>query len=157
MPQDIPDESGKTLADKIAAFLAVIRRFESGDDYRILYGGGHFSDMSRHPNIRVPFYNPKTGRNDFSTAAGAYQINFPTYNDFAPRLGITDFSVESQDALALEILRSTGAFRYIDADDLRGAFAAASRRWASLPGSTDMQNPQTLANATAAYEGYLYA
>lgn len=139
----------------IAAFLAMIRRFESNGDYFILYGGGHFSDTSQHPNVRVPFFNPRTGRQDYSTAAGAYQINKPTYDTFAPRLGITDFSPASQDMLAYTILNSVGADVAIANNDLVTALALASKKWASLPGSSAQQNPQTLQTALDTYQQYL--
>ena len=143
-----------SLDSKVAAMLATIRQFESNDDYTILYGGGHFSDFSQHPDIPVPI-TMGVYAGDVSTAAGAYQINFPTYNQFAPPLGITDFTPASQDALGAAILQATGAYDYLDADDVQGAFRAASTRWASLPGSNAGQNPQTLANALAVYTANL--
>ncbi|MHB8674544.1 MAG: glycoside hydrolase family 24 protein [Candidatus Limnocylindrales bacterium] len=138
----------------VAAFLGVIRQFESNNDYTILYGGGHFSDFSHHPDVKVPINLPGY-YGKFSTAAGAYQINFPTYNEFAPGLGITDFSPASQDAIALAILQKTGAYDAILSGDIPGAFSLASTRWASLPGSVAGQNPQTLVAATSTYNDLL--
>lgn len=146
--------SSASLDSKISAFLATIRQFESGGDYSILYGGTHFTDFSHHPNVRVPI---KIGKyaGQVSTAAGAYQINFPTYNQFAPTLGISDFSAASQDAIAYAILQTTGAFDYLNADDVEGAMRAASSKWASLPYSTAGQHPQSLQVALDTYTSNL--
>lgn len=141
MPEN--DNSSVDINSQIAAFLAVIRKFESHDDYRIIYGGGHFADFSAHPQVRVPINLPGYA-GKFSTAAGAYQINYPTYSDFADALGITDFTPESQDRIAIAILNKCGAIAALTRGDIEGAFIAASMRWASLPGSTANQHPQQM-------------
>lgn len=143
------------LNARIRALLATIRRYESGDDYSVLYGGGHFSDFSRHPNVRVPFTNPATGKADFSTAAGAYQINFPTYVDFAARMGVSDFTPETQDAMALAILRNLGAVRALENNDVPLAFTLAGRRWASMPGSTAQQGAKSINTVVAFYNSVI--
>lgn len=163
LPPPDPDTAAAAAADimdaptpdsRVAAMLATIRRFESNGDYSILYGGGHFADYSKHPRKRIPINLPGyEGKG--STAAGAYQINAPTYDDFAPRLGITDFSPASQDAIALAILKDTGAYDALAAGDVSGAFALASRRWASLPGSTAGQHPQSITTALNFFDSFL--
>jgi len=140
---------------RVDALLSVIRQFESNGDYYILYGGGHFTDDSAHPNVRVPFFNPRTGKQDYSTAAGAYQINKPTYDTYAPRLGVTDFSPATQDQLAYVILNDIGADVAVANGDVAQAFQLASKKWASMPGSTAGQNPQALQVALNAYQQYL--
>lgn len=144
----------------VNALLEVIGRFESNGDYYILYGGGHFTDDSHHPNVHVPFYNPrKPGPqgvpNDYSTAAGKYQINKPTYDTYAPRLGVTDFTPATQDQLAYVILNDIDADVAVANGDIAGAFRLASRKWASMPGSTAGQNPQALQTALDTYNQYL--
>lgn len=151
-------DSGMDTGAQISAFLAVIRQFEANHQYDVLYGGGHFYDFSRHPNTRIainlPGYEGK-----YSTAAGAYQINFPTYKEFAAKIGVTDFSPETQDALALAILKTTGAIDAIVAGDIPLAFSLAAPRWASLPGSKANQHPQNLQTALNYFEqfGGVYA
>ena len=142
------------LPTAIQAMLSMIRQFESGGDYTILFGGGHFSDFSRHPNVKEPITMGKYA-GQVSTAAGAYQINIGTYNQFAPKLGITDFSPASQDALGYSILQSTGAFDNLAAGDIQGAITAASGKWASLPGSNAGQNPQSLQTALNTFANYI--
>lgn len=144
---------GDDMTLQLAAFLATIRKFESGDNYSALYGGGNFSGFSSHPNVRRPINLPGY-EGKVSTAAGAYQINFPTYKDFAPKLGITDFTPESQDALAVAILNTTGAVHALGEGNLIEAFHLASKRWASLPGSNAGQHPKSINTAIAAFRSF---
>jgi len=135
--------------DNLGALLATIRHFESNDDYAVLYGGARFSG-NEFPNVRVQFHNPRkagTGNNDYSTAAGAYQINKPTFDQFGPPYGVNDFSPASQDQIAANILTAIGAVSKLDAGDVQGAILTASKRWASLPGSSAGQNPVTMLTA----------
>jgi muramidase (phage lysozyme) len=63
--------------------------------YDILFGGGKFSDYSKHPDrvVRTPGYS--------SAAAGAYQFMPDTYSEVARELGLKDFSPASQDLAML--------------------------------------------------------
>ena len=137
----------------VQAFLAMIRRFESNGDYNVLYGGGHFQDMSHHPDVHVPFYNPATGKDDYSTAAGAYQFNYPTWLEVQTVAALPDFSQSSQDIAAVWLLKIRGVLPDILAGNFDKALQSASRIWASLPGSTAGQNPQSYASAYNAYTG----
>jgi len=119
-----PAHSGPSIASKVAAFLAMIRRYESGGDYSILNGGAHFASFADHPGVIVP---PGT-----STAAGAYQITYGTWQDFAPAAGVSDFSPASQDAVAYAILGWTGAVDALDAGDVETAIRMASKKWTAL-------------------------
>lgn len=144
-----PSQSDADTQARVAALMAVIRNFESNNDYSILVGGSHFSDFSQHPNILIALnINGQTVK---LTAAGAYQINHPTYVDFAGRLGLSDFSPATQDAIAYAILQATGAIDSLAAGDIQTAFNQAATRWASLPGSTADQNPKSMTVALADY------
>lgn len=133
--------SNDTVGDRLWALLRTIGRFESNNDYSMLYGGGHFYDYSQHPRIYVPINLPGyEGKS--SSAAGAYQINWPTYQNFAAKTGVTGFTPDEQDVLGMAILQDTGAYDAIVNGDVMGAFRLASKRWASMPGSTAGQNPQ---------------
>jgi lysozyme len=123
----------------VRAFLDMIARFESGGRYDIIYGGGTFTSYASHPNVRIPFFNPATGKQDISTAAGRYQINKPTYNLIAPALGVSDFSPESQDEMAAGLLYLRGALDAVERGVFFTAIKAASGTWASLPMSESGQ------------------
>lgn len=136
----------------VQAFLAMIRHFESGGDYAILYGGGHFSDFSTHPDVKVPFYDQQLGREDYSTAAGAYQINYPTWLIWrAVALTGNDFSPPSQDKLAIAGLKLHGVLPDIMEGNFAAAVAGISNVWASMPGSAAQQNPASLAAVRTVY------
>lgn len=138
----------------VKAFLNLIKKHESrGGDYSIIYGGGQFTDFSAHPNKRVPFMNPKTKQMDYSTAAGAYQINWKTWLEINAVMSLPDFGKQSQDLAAIILLRKIGALPLIIAGDLNGALQKASGRWASLPYSTSMQNKTSTIQAQADYLG----
>ena len=62
-----------------------------------------------------------------------YQINKSTWNEMGAKMGLSDFSPETQDLLAVEILRTIHIIDNIVAGDIDTALNAASRRWAALP------------------------
>jgi lysozyme len=86
-----------------------------------------------------------------TTAAGAYQIIRPTWNRIRDKLQLPDFSKQSQDRAAIELLEESGAMELLGLDDVLGAIRKASTVWASLPGSTAQQNPKSLAYALERY------
>lgn len=163
MPQDAgtgAEATAPTLDSRVAAMLATIREFESGGNYSILFGGRLFDGFADHPRTRIWFYDarragPRGAPNNYTTAAGAYQFLSTTWDTLARRLRLPDFSPESQDAAAAEYLRELGAVDALARDDVAGAFNLASRAWASLPGSTAMQNPKSMAAALDAYNSAL--
>jgi len=137
----------KGLNKNLEAFLLLITATEGtdkqGTPYNEIFGYDNFTGYSKHPNIRRYFTNPKTGKKDFSTAAGRYQINFPTYN----YLGMKSFTPEAQDAGAIELIKRSNAY----ADVIKGNFETAIKKtnkvWASLPGSPYEQPTWTMARA----------
>ena len=154
-PDDpLPADFGLSLDQKVNAFLALIRRYESGDNYAAQAGTSQqITDFSHHPAVyRTVTIN---GRNIRTSAAGAYQFILGTWNAIAAQAGIVDFSPASQDLAAYTLLNKTGAVDALNADNLTLALTKASTQWASLPGSTAGQNPQSLAQATADYTALL--
>lgn len=151
----LPDMPTFDTEQKIAAFLALIRRYESGDRYNVIFGGQSFDSYAAHPGVRVPFRNPATGKPDISTAAGAYQFILPTWNALASRLGLADFSPASQDAAARQLLIDTGAAQALANDDITTALRKASTQWASLPYSAARQNAKPLDTTLALYDQLL--
>lgn len=158
-------DTDQALANgNVQAFLAMIRRVEGLDNYATLYHPPHsdplynpamplyFSDMSTHPNIRIPFTNPRTGKRDFSTAAGAYQINRPTWLPLSILPGAPkDFGQSAQDWYAVQLLKATGALDALMQGDFHTAIEQASSKWASLPFTDSKQVHLTLARAQEIY------
>ena len=79
-----------------------------GDNgYNIMFRGGKIADYKAHPNQRHEYID-KQGRKGVSTAAGRYQFIHSTYEETAKKLGITDFSPESQDKVAIALMLERG-------------------------------------------------
>ena len=120
---------------EVRAFLDVISMAETGtidpSSYSILVFNGSFSDFSTHPKVKQ--CSAIRGRRICSTAAGRYQIMDFNWDYLAPRLGLPDFSPESQDRMALYFIERKGAM----ADILAGRFEKAACKvgtvWASIP------------------------
>lgn len=136
-PIDIPKfdfypdrlETDKALLGEphVQALMATIRDRE-GPQYNVIHGGQTFDDYSRHPKIKV----------DGSTAAGAYQFNYPTWTERQKAFGLPDFTPQSQDLAAVDLLHDLGATDRLLSGDVNGAIFAAGRRWASVPKTQTM-------------------
>lgn len=113
----------------VKKFLDFLGRAE-GADYNTIVGGSKFSDFRAHP--RVIGLTTKEGT---STAAGKYQIVGSTYDAVAPKLGIRDFSPDSQDKIAVELIRQKGALEDVRNGNFDAAVGKLGNIWASLPSS----------------------
>ncbi|GGA38382.1 glycoside hydrolase family 24 protein [Dyella nitratireducens] len=136
----------------VAAFLRLIRFAEhhsdSDDVYFLLYGGKQrFADTSKHPNREIEAWGKK------STAAGAYQILYLTWDDARKKGIVTDFSKASQDKLAIEKLRSRHALGYVQQGDIDHAIPLLRNEWTSLPGAK--QSKMTMDEARTLFAKYL--
>lgn len=123
-----------------------------GDNgYNIMFRGGKIADYKAHPNQRHEYID-KQGRKGVSTAAGRYQFIHSTYEETAKKLGITDFSPESQDKVAIALMLERGV-DFNDGADLATNVNKINNTWTSLTGSTvgakyhSQRDPQFLLNA----------
>jgi muramidase (phage lysozyme) len=128
------NEGGRyELTPERRALLNTIRYAEGtwkdGEDngYRIMYGGGQFQDLSRHPEqVVVKRYT--------SAAAGAYQFLPKTWKGVARELMLTSFEPKHQDQAALHLVERRGALDEIDRQGLtKEAMAKLAPEWASFP------------------------
>ena len=147
------DAAGVTLQVSTAqalanqnAFLSTIG-YSEGADYNVLYGGSTFSDFSTHPNQAI------TAGNYTSTAAGRYQILYKTWLYLSQKLGLSDFSPATQDAMALELISEKGALTDVQNGDFATAISKCAKTWASLPGSPYGQPTHSLATLQTAFTG----
>jgi muramidase (phage lysozyme) len=131
-------------------FLTIIQIAEGGEP-NIMVGdkpGCRVSNLQKHPANVLPsrcfyYYYDKKGNLVFSTAAGNYQITRSNYRKFAPFLNIKDFEVDSQQLIALAIVRDGGrmpkqgkeGFRNLAKGNVRGAIKKGTSDWAGVPGS----------------------
>lgn len=139
------------------AFLRMLRVSEgtAGEGgYNALFGwpakGRTFYSYADHPR-RFFDYKDKAGKAIKTSAAGAYQITATTFDDVAPRLGLSDFTPASQDAIALELIRQRGALGDIDAGRFESAVSKVRRVWASLPGAGYNQPERDITTLAQAY------
>lgn len=100
--------------------------------YQTMFGGGTFSDLSKHPDTVVSSGGYK------SAAAGAYQFMPGTWGSYASRLGLSSFGPKEQDlaalALARDKLMKIGGLSALKQEGLSPRVAAAlSPAWASFP------------------------
>lgn len=94
--------------------------------YDIMFGGGTFNDLSRHPDTVID------GGRYKSAAAGAYQFMPGTWGEAQRALGLKDFGPNSQDQAALYLMRRRG----VDPDTApinAKNVAILAPEWASLP------------------------
>lgn len=102
----------------------------------------YFTDFSKFPDSPAE-YRRADGSIGVSNDAGKYQINIKTYQRMAKRLGITDFSKESQDLIATAlILENKNAREALSRGDMGGAVSALRGVWFGLAN----RPPETLQN-----------
>ncbi|MEY3464077.1 MAG: hypothetical protein RLZZ468_1855 [Cyanobacteriota bacterium] len=134
-PSAVPGPHGGpySLSPQRRALLDTIRYAEGTwrnghvDGYRMLYGGGLFQRLDRHPDVVV--------RSRYaSAAAGAYQFMPSTWQTVASRLRLTSFEPHNQDQAALHLIRLRGGLSLLDRQGLsRELVARLAPEWASLP------------------------
>lgn len=147
-------EDLKKLRDDpaIRAMLDTIA-FSEGADYNTLFGGGTIKNLTSHPNQRIT--RKLGGKSITSTAAGRYQFLSSTWEEIAKKLGLTDFSAESQDLAAISLMKSKGMIGPVRSGDIAGALTKGNRAWASLPGSPYGQPTKESADLIARYNDAL--
>lgn len=107
-----------------------------------------FDSYADHPRIRVQL------RPDlWSTAAGRYQILERYFDAYKARMHLPDFSPDSQDRIALQMIREQKAFNAILAGSFDEAVAKCSNIWASLPGPSNQygQHQNSIADLRTAF------
>ncbi|HVW99539.1 MAG TPA: glycoside hydrolase family 104 protein [Candidatus Babeliaceae bacterium] len=130
----------------IQAFLLTIRRSEGTDGpdgYYTMFGGRKFDSFTDHPK-KYFTYTDLSGKTIITSAAGAYQIIYSVWTVLKTRLGLSDFSPESQDMAATELIAEAHALDSIIAGRLNEAIYKVRTIWASLPGSNSHQPQHAL-------------
>lgn len=144
----------------VQAFLAMIRDAEGTskgkDPYRV-YGGSATKQLESLDKAEFPKWGFKQtdGKNNSSTATGAYQFLERTWKDESKKLGLKDFSPLSQDIAAVSLLAQNGALSAILAGDFEKAIAKSNRTWASLPGSPYAQKTRSTDYVNASIQRHL--
>lgn len=141
----------------VRAFLKAIRLGEGTRDdprtpdvdegYDEIVGGSRFTDFSKHPQQRVWIERYKV----FSSAAGAYQIIWPTWDKLRQQYGFEDFSPACQDEAAVALIIGRKALHNVKNGELAQALSKCADEWASLPGSKAGQRKVTYEAFEAEY------
>lgn len=142
-----PNQNRQAFLDMIAqSEIGAALLSETDNGYNVLVGATAanpltFSDYSHHPRIYNAQFN--------STAAGRYQINWPTFQTVSRQTGLTDFSPATQDALALQLCANKGALADIDGGNIQAAIAKCAPVWASLAGAGYGQHENSMSSLIA--------
>lgn len=116
---------------QVRALLNTIRYAEGTPGpagYQTMFGGGKFSDLSRHPDqvVRSGGYS--------SAAAGAYQFLPGTWKGIAGELGLKKFGPQEQDIAALGLIERRGALQpFLSGAKFGSVMDKLAPEWASLP------------------------
>ncbi|MBE9097258.1 glycoside hydrolase family protein [Tychonema sp. LEGE 07203] len=140
------------LNAKIKAFLDTIAYAEgtkNPDGYRTIYSYQYFNDFSDHPRRVI------CAGGYCSNAAGRYQFLSSTWDGVKAKLGLKDFSPESQDLGAVELIKQRGAFSDIENGNLQAAIEKCSWEWASLPPGRYGQPQRSMAELLQVYQDSL--
>ncbi len=122
-------EAKEKLNDpRVRAFLDTIAFAEGDTNYTTAFGSTLKSpkiieDLAAHPNTA-------TGG---SSAAGRYQFKSDTWNEAKTKLGLTDFTPNSQDIASVYKMKTRGVLNALFADNFPSAVESGSAEWASLP------------------------
>jgi muramidase (phage lysozyme) len=135
------------------AFLDMIAYAEGtahlGDrGYNVLVGGKLFEGYADHPRKTVQIA-PKLK----SSAAGRYQILMRYFDVYRALLGLPDFSPESQDRIAIAMIRECRALDDVDCGRVMQAVRKCRSRWASFPGAGYHQRERAMEDLLRAFRG----
>ena len=150
------------ISTNLRAFLDMIAYSELGpemlaqsdDGYNVLVGSRPgrmrmFPLYADHPRQHITLLI--RGVSVTSTAAGRYQILERYFDAYRMSLGLADFGHESQDQIAIQMIRECQALHDIEAGRFTAAVRKCRSRWASLPGAGYDQHEQDMGDLMAAY------
>jgi peptidoglycan hydrolase-like protein with peptidoglycan-binding domain len=133
-----PLKMDSATSGKVGDLLNFIARYESGGDYNIMVGGKRGNLTSMTVSEILNMQKDMRARGHESTAVGRYQYIRSTLADTAAQMGMdvnsTKFNEKTQDALAIQTLRTIGLERWLDGKLDDGAFLnKVAQIWASIP------------------------
>ncbi len=151
-PQQKRNNIGDRMNRNRKAFLDMIAVSEGtahlGDrGYNVMVGGKLFDGYHDHPHPYV--YIKRI--NNYSSAAGRYQLLFRYWKVYKAQLQLPDFGHDSQDKVALQQIKECKALDDIDAGRFDEAVRKCRRIWASLPGAGYGQHENSLTTLRLAF------
>ena len=155
------------MSPNLRAFLDMIAYSELGPDilaqsdngYDVLVGStAHevhlFDSYADHPRERITLTvkaKDGTRMTITSTAAGRYQELERYFDVYRMQLGLPDFGPDSQDLIAIQMIRECRAIGDIEAGAFDRAVTKCASRWASLPMAGYGQHENDMGDLRAAY------
>ncbi|NJN62161.1 MAG: glycoside hydrolase family 104 protein [Coleofasciculaceae cyanobacterium RL_1_1] len=124
------------LTPEVRALLDTIAYAEgtAGEGgYQTIYSYRYFHSYADHPRRIECAWS--SGGWLCSDAAGRYQMLSTTFDYVAEPLGLRDFSPESQDLAAVELIRRCGVLDAIKRGEFERTLQGIRSEWASLPGA----------------------
>lgn len=150
------------MSDNVKAFRDVIAwaegtstsRYTQNNGYDVIVDGINsphiFTDYSTHPNILVTV-NRKGLK---STAAGRYQLLGKYWTHYRDKLNLPDYSPDSQDAVAVQLIKEQGAYSDVLAGRIEVAIQKCSNIWASFPGAGYNQREHRMSDLVAVFKKF---
>lgn len=141
---------------QLRAFLDMLAYSEGTDNgrqptnnhgYDVIVGGKLFYDYSKHPGVYVKLNHRLT-----SSAAGRYQILEKFAKHYMKQLRLPDFGPDSQDKIAIQLIKECKALDDIYAGRIHSAVYKCRSRWASLPGAGYGQHEQKIEKLIAVFK-----
>jgi muramidase (phage lysozyme) len=149
----------------ILAFLDMIGKSEGTSNSVHTLNGGYdiivtgisgkperFTNYSDHPFANGRKAKQINEHGLYSTASGKYQILNKFWPYYKRTLKLKDFSPESQDAVAVQLIKECGAIGDVEEGRLKEAITKCARIWASLPGNTYGQKTHKFKTLLAFYK-----
>ncbi len=154
----------RTYSYRDHPLMMLIQKYESGGRYDVVYGGRRFTDFSLHPyavggefqrqGIKPAIITRGINKGKFSSAAGRYQFLMPVWKEVSKKIGITDFSPDSQDRGAYEMCNQIGALSAYNRGDYETAIRLCAKKWTSLPSATTGEVATTMNSALRELASY---
>ena len=151
------------LSKNICAYLDMLAwsegtstsRWTKNDGYDVIVEGiddspHTFTDYSDHPNVRVTVNR----KGLISTAAGRYQQLYRYWPHYRDLLDLPDFSPDSQDAVAVQLIKERQALADVEAGRIEVAINKCSNIWASLPGNDYGQRQHRTSDLVAMFKKF---
>lgn len=135
----------KAFLDMIAVSEGTAHLGDNG--YNVLVGGGLFDSYADHPRKLITL-NSKGLK---STAAGRYQLLSRNFDHYKALLHLPDFGPDSQDAIAIRLIKERGALDDVDAGRIGAAISKCRNIWASFPGAGYGQHENRIEKLELAY------
>lgn len=114
--------------------------------------GERFTSFSDHPFANGRKAKQINEHGLYSTASGKYQILYKFWPYYKRILKLKDFSPESQDSVAVQLIKECGAIGDVEEGRIESAINKCARIWASLPGNTYGQKMHKVETLLAYYK-----